>query len=179
MYSQQCERSQLARLLKSEAVPESISCSNHHWPKDHPESILIQAFRNLIQLNIPCVWRPAPTTQLEEEEDQVVLLELWVFWFDDRHTGVVDNNEMLKQLEGMCMSTCLDMSSDIDLGNIMIEIKMGSFTWENTIAKNISPTASPITGNTSSSSTSAATVINRVSNEYILFVKAVKRLIRW
>lgn len=112
MYSQQCERSQLARLLKSEAVPESISLSNHHWPKDHhqPESILIQAFRNLVQLNIPCVWRPAPTTtQLEEEkasnkvDDHVVLLELWVFWFDDRHTGLVDNNEMLKQLEGTCM----------------------------------------------------------------------------
>lgn len=107
MYSQQCERSQLARLLKSEAVPESISLSSHHWTKEHSESILIQAFRNLIQLNIPCLWRPAPTTPLEQDktssdkDDDVVLLELWVFWFDDRHTGVVDNNEMLKQLEGM------------------------------------------------------------------------------
>lgn len=71
---------------------------------------------------------------------------------------------------------CVCVDRIIIQGNI--EIKMGSFTWENTIAKNISPTASPITGNTSSSA-SVATVINRVSTECILFVKAVKRLIRW
>lgn len=27
-------------------------------------------------------------------------LELWVFWFEDRHTGVIDANQYLTELEG-------------------------------------------------------------------------------
>lgn len=27
-------------------------------------------------------------------------LELWVFWFEDRHTGVIDANQYLSELEG-------------------------------------------------------------------------------
>lgn len=29
-----------------------------------------------------------------------IILELWVFWFDDRHTGLIDANSLLKELDG-------------------------------------------------------------------------------
>ncbi|KAG2227271.1 hypothetical protein INT45_008515 [Circinella minor] len=107
---------------------------------------LIQAFRQLALLNIPCTWRVA--TQQEEQ----VILELWVFWFDDRHTGEIDDNPYLHNLE---------------------ETKMGSFTWESAIAKSLSPTASPCTPSTSVSSS-----VLSVSLEYQLFIRSIKNLIR-
>lgn len=55
----------------------------------------MNAFQSLIDLNIPCVWQVAPN-----QEKEFVTLELWVFWFDDRHTGMIDDHVRLKELKG-------------------------------------------------------------------------------
>lgn len=77
---------------------------------DPNQSNLIKAFRDLIEARIPCMWRVSPHSNnypensrspnaMEDKEE--LLLELWVFWFDDRHTKVVDRNPHLGTLEGM------------------------------------------------------------------------------
>lgn len=56
---------------------------------------LLVAFENLVELNIPSVWQIIHT-----EEDDMISLELWVFWFDERHTSKIDDNSHLKKLTG-------------------------------------------------------------------------------
>ncbi|KAI9496107.1 mediator complex subunit 13 C-terminal-domain-containing protein [Zychaea mexicana] len=152
VYCQRCQRSQLASFLKTETAGSSSSSSSSAsttggGTDDDQDKHLVRAFRQLVQLGIPCTWRIITTQQ----EDQVTL-ELWVFWFDDRRTGEIDDNISLQNLE---------------------ETKMGSFTWESAVAKSLSPTASPRTPSTSTSSS-----VLSVSVEYRLFIKAIKSLIR-
>ncbi|KAI9252879.1 mediator complex subunit 13 C-terminal-domain-containing protein [Phascolomyces articulosus] len=145
VYCQECKQSELVDFLKNEAS-SSNSNNSSSFSSDDLHKHLVKAFRQLVQLNIPCTWRVA--TQQEEQ----VKLELWVFWFDDRHTGEIDDNLYLQNLE---------------------ETKMGSFTWESAIAKSLSPTASPRTPSTNVNSS-----ILSVSLEYRLFIKSIKNLIR-
>ncbi|KAI8982452.1 mediator complex subunit 13 C-terminal-domain-containing protein [Mycotypha africana] len=98
-------------------------------------------------MHIPVVWRV-----VDETEKGSVSLELWVFWFDDRHTGKIDDNDSLYALE---------------------EIKVGSFTWESAYSKLHSPTASPISVTSQPSSKLPVTV----SEEYKWFINAVRNLI--
>lgn len=53
------------------------------------------AFRHLLALNIPCVWQIAP-----DQDKELITLELSVFWFDDKHTGIIDTSTYLKELKG-------------------------------------------------------------------------------
>ncbi|KAI8149233.1 mediator complex subunit 13 C-terminal-domain-containing protein [Fennellomyces sp. T-0311] len=147
VYSQQCKRSQLADFLKAGTSP------NSQWNQkdDSDTHHLIRASRNLLQLRIPCTWRVAPESVPVQDDDEVTL-ELWVFWFEDRFTGKIDDNVYLQSLE---------------------EIDMGSFTWETAIAKSLSPTASPRTPSTGTSSS-----VFSVSLPYKLFIKSIKNLIR-
>ncbi|KAI8096464.1 mediator complex subunit 13 C-terminal-domain-containing protein [Halteromyces radiatus] len=50
-----------------------------------------------------------------DTQSETITLELWVFWFDDRHTGLIDANLLLRELD---------------------ELRVGSFTWENVSSKN-------------------------------------------
>lgn len=53
------------------------------------------AFRHLLGLNIPCVWQIVPS-----QDKELIVLELSVFWFDDKHTDIIDSNTHLKELKG-------------------------------------------------------------------------------
>ncbi|KAG0172639.1 mediator of RNA polymerase II transcription subunit 13 [Apophysomyces sp. BC1034] len=96
---------------------------------------------------------PADLRSLNGSKDEeTVLLELWVFWFDDRHTKEVDKNQYLGLLE---------------------EINMGSFTWDNVSSKSLSPTASPVSQAHSSSNALVA-----VADEYKLFINSIRNLVQ-
>ena len=93
VYCQECKQSQLVDFLKNGSNNNDNSSSA---VGDELNKHLIRAFRQLALLNIPCTWRVAA-----QQEEQVTL-ELWVFWFDDRHTGEIDDNPYLQNLEGTC-----------------------------------------------------------------------------
>jgi hypothetical protein len=97
VYNQRCNRENLVNYLKN--------TPNY----DNSNDILLRAYTNLISLSIPATWRI--TTSSKDEDDQAesaaapgkeeqVTLELWVFWFDERHTGKIDANDDLGALEG-------------------------------------------------------------------------------
>lgn len=65
---------------------------------DRSKNILLKAYFELLAISIPVTWRIAHEN--EENLDNQILLELWVFWFDDGHTGKVDSNESLRELDG-------------------------------------------------------------------------------
>ncbi|KAF7725867.1 mediator of RNA polymerase II transcription subunit 13 [Apophysomyces ossiformis] len=90
-----------------------------------------------------------PALPHDKKKDDRIDLELWVFWFDDKHTGIVDANEYLDALE---------------------ELKIGSFTWDQLSSKDLSPTASPV------AQPSSAKLVS-VAKEYKLFVIAIQNLI--
>ncbi|KAI9499248.1 mediator complex subunit 13 C-terminal-domain-containing protein [Zychaea mexicana] len=152
-YTDTCKRSTLLHSLKKQ---------------DHNSSnALIQAFHELCDLNIPCTWRAVPLSRSNNNNDDkkngdTVKLELWVFWFDERHTGRIDGNDMLNQLE---------------------EVKMGTFTWETvtnglTTAKS-SPSASSSNGNKTASNGSTTRVRGLVSvfEEYKLFIRSIRNVV--
>lgn len=58
----------------------------------------MRAYTNLVSTNIPAVWKF--TEQQQQEQDDLLSLELWVFWFDEKHTGRIDAMEDLNALEG-------------------------------------------------------------------------------
>ena len=95
-YTDTCERSVLL---------DSLKRHDHDTSGRTKVNVLIHAFYELCDLNIPCTWRAVPTTPKNNnnnhnDNDNIVKLELWVFWFDERHTGRIDANDMLNQLEG-------------------------------------------------------------------------------
>jgi hypothetical protein len=59
------------------------------------ENSLINAYHHLISRNVPSQWH------ISSQTSDNVTLELWVFWFDDRHTETIDNSSDLKNLIGM------------------------------------------------------------------------------
>ncbi|KAI9025886.1 mediator complex subunit 13 C-terminal-domain-containing protein [Phycomyces nitens] len=92
-----------------------------------------------------------PDKSLDQDS---VPLELWVFWFDEKHTGKIDSNYDLSALE---------------------ELKVGSFTWENVSSKGVSPTASPLALHPRMGSSTLVAV----SEEYKLFMKSIQSVIQW
>ncbi|ORX47245.1 hypothetical protein DM01DRAFT_1385988 [Hesseltinella vesiculosa] len=107
-YQQGCPRSSLQAFFswKDQSAPPSN------------ETLLISTYQQLIEQKIPCMWQMRPVAKPNPEsspEADNVILELWVFWFDDRHTGIIDGNASLKELD---------------------ELRVGSFTWESVTAKN-------------------------------------------
>ncbi|CAM0138057.1 mediator of RNA polymerase II transcription subunit 13 [Umbelopsis sp. WA50703] len=112
----------------------------------------------MLRANIPAVWRilekdeDAQQANIEKEIDDIVKAELWVFWMEDKHTGIVDRNVFLEQLE---------------------EVKVGSFSWENIFLSEPSPTASPM----SPVAKANAPPNTSLSQEYRFFVKGVRNII--
>ncbi|KAG2176202.1 hypothetical protein INT43_005436, partial [Umbelopsis isabellina] len=94
----------------------------------------------------------AQNVDSDNEIDDNVTAELWVFWMDDKHTGIVDRNVFLEQLE---------------------EVRVGSFSWENIFLNDPSPTASPI----SPVAKANAPPNTSLSQEYRFFIKAVRNII--
>ncbi|KAI8142064.1 mediator complex subunit 13 C-terminal-domain-containing protein [Fennellomyces sp. T-0311] len=129
-YSDTCERSTLLDSLKRHTLSNP----------------LIQAFHELCDLNIPCTWR-APRSN---NHDSTVKLELWVFWFDERHTGRIDANVLLNELE---------------------EFNVGSFTWEKVTNGLTTAKSSAAPGNKRPRSLVA------MSEEYKLFIRSVRNLL--
>jgi hypothetical protein len=89
VYSQHCSRSTFFNYLKHNA-PEHDS---------RLELTLMKAYNDLISTSIPALWRIASESN---ESDKDLELELWVFWFDERHTGKIDANDDLGALDGKC-----------------------------------------------------------------------------
>jgi hypothetical protein len=57
----------------------------------------MRAYTNLISASIPALWRVVSEST---EPGKELMLELWVFWFDERHTGRIDANDDLYALDG-------------------------------------------------------------------------------
>ncbi|KAI8080555.1 mediator complex subunit 13 C-terminal-domain-containing protein [Thamnidium elegans] len=81
----------------------------------------------------------------------MVVLELWVFWFDDRHTGLIDDHLQLKELK---------------------EQKVGSFNWDQVMSNGLSPTDSPRPNRSVNEHISLTP-----NSEYMLFIKSIRNLI--
>ncbi|OAD76439.1 alpha trans-inducing transcription factor [Phycomyces blakesleeanus NRRL 1555(-)] len=167
VYGQHCKRSSLVDFIKCEPS-ESSTTGNikptysgfHGDPLDPTENILIKTFKTLTQLGILCMWRMASennecsSSPTQNPDQDIVPLELWVFWFDEKHTGKIDSNYEL---------------------SILDELKVGSFTWENVSSKGVSPTASPLALHPRVGSSSLVAV----SEEYKLFMKSIQSVIQW
>lgn len=70
----------------------------------------MRAYNDLISASIPTLWRiSSESTEVGNE----FTLELWVFWFDERHTGKIDANDDLYALDGK------DSISDSTNGTIL------------------------------------------------------------
>jgi hypothetical protein len=67
---------------------------------------LMAAYRSILRVNIPAFWRILDAKSDREEDEAIeddednVKVELWVFWIDEKHTGIVDRNTLLNELEG-------------------------------------------------------------------------------
>lgn len=57
----------------------------------------MKAYTTLISSSIPAFWR---ISSQSTEPGKDLVLELWVFWFDERHTGKIDASDDLDDLEG-------------------------------------------------------------------------------
>lgn len=88
MYSESYQKSVLLSYLTHEDFTKKPSYIKK-------ENSIVSTFQCLIDLNIPCVWQVMPS-----QEKEMVVLELWVFWFDDKHTGLIDDHSQLKELKG-------------------------------------------------------------------------------
>ncbi|KAI7854657.1 mediator complex subunit 13 C-terminal-domain-containing protein [Circinella umbellata] len=161
-YTDACERSTLLDSLKRHDHDTSGTTTTK-------VNVLIQAFYELCDLNIPCTWRAVPTTSKNNnnkhnDDNDIVNLELWVFWFDERHTGRIDANDMLNQLE---------------------EVKMGTFTWE-TITNGLSTAKSSSSTSTNTNNNSKTNNNNNNNNrarglvsvfeEYKLFIRSIRNV---
>lgn len=140
---------------------------------------LLSAYRSMLRANIPAVWRilerddGAENVDSDKEIDETVTAELWVFWMDDKHTGIVDRNVFLEQLEGKGKNILLWQAAYRDANDLIIEVRVGSFSWENIFLSDASPAASPI----SPVAKANAPPNTSLSQEYRFFVKAVRNVI--
>lgn len=105
-------------------------------------------------------------------------LELWVFWFEDRHTGVIDANQYLTELEGndgighisRVWHSLLTYGHDA-------EIKMGSFTWDKIISSKGGTSSPSPNGKVSQQQQPRAKALVSLPEEYKLFIKSVRNLV--
>ncbi|KAF1806655.1 mediator complex subunit 13 C-terminal-domain-containing protein [Mucor lusitanicus] len=119
---------------------------------DPPEShnALIDAYRHILALNIPATWHILSNQKTDKD---TVTLELWIFWFDNKHTQVIETDARLKELH---------------------ESKSGSFNWNQITSKNgLSPTSSP---QLSQSKAESITLVPGI--DYKLFIKSIRHLIQ-
>jgi hypothetical protein len=102
VYQHVCKRQDLTsyKEKKSESFQDD---SEKAEPTNVP---LIAGYRSIMRANIPAFWRTLDTKDDSEEDETAkdaeenVRVELWVFWIDDKHTGIVDRNPYLNELEG-------------------------------------------------------------------------------
>ncbi|KAI8637914.1 mediator complex subunit 13 C-terminal-domain-containing protein [Parasitella parasitica] len=139
------------RVYNQHVTRKSLDTFWGHLPSDavNKDMALLKAYTEMIAHSIPAFWRIRCEST---EPGRDLELELWVFWFDERHTGKIDANDNLYALD---------------------ESKVGSFTWENAYSKIQSPTASPGASSTQSNTCLPITV----SDEYKWFIKSVRNLI--
>lgn len=66
---------------------------------DPPEAhnATVDAYRHMLALNIPATWHILSNQKTDKD---TVALELWVFWFDGKHTQVIEADAHLKRLRG-------------------------------------------------------------------------------
>ncbi|KAI9287343.1 mediator complex subunit 13 C-terminal-domain-containing protein [Umbelopsis sp. AD052] len=154
VYQHVCKRQELTsyKEKKSESYQDDLE-------KAEPSNVpLIAAYRSIMRANIPAFWRTLDVKDDSEEDDTAkdaednVRVELWVFWIDDKHTGIVDRNPYLNELE---------------------EVKVTSFSWENIFAATTSPTTSPISPVAKANTTPNTSL----TQDYRFFIKAVRNLI--
>lgn len=145
-------------------------------PSNEP---LMAAYRSILRVNIPAFWRILDAKSDREEDEAIeddednVKVELWVFWIDEKHTGIVDRNTLLNELEGRTSSSHRNNETR-HFSNVSIsEVKVGSFSWENIFASSPSPATSP----TSPIAKTNATTNTSLTQEYRFFVKGVRNLI--
>ncbi|KAI8647794.1 hypothetical protein BD408DRAFT_478870 [Parasitella parasitica] len=64
-----------------------------------PESqnLIIHAYRHLIAMNVPATWHVSSNQNVDKD---TISLELWLFWFDNKHTSLIANDSLLKELQG-------------------------------------------------------------------------------
>lgn len=79
-----------------------LTCEGFHTNPSYIESpesknSIINAYQHLIALNIPATWHIASNQKTDKD---TVSLELWLFWFDNKHTNVIEKDIQLKQLQG-------------------------------------------------------------------------------
>lgn len=163
VYHQYYIREQLIEYLKTS---HDNTNNNHNHNNDNA---LLKAYAELLSINIPAFWQICKES-LEDSENKL-LLELWVFWFDDGHTGRVDSNEYLRELDGK--RDAFSENGQCLILLLFIEIKIGSFTWENAYSKLQSPTASPPSTGTQANASTSVTV----SVEYGMFIRSVRNLL--
>ncbi|KAL7327403.1 mediator of RNA polymerase II transcription subunit 13, variant 2 [Mucor circinelloides] len=119
---------------------------------DSPEShnAIIDAYKHLIALNIPATWHILSNPKTNKDS---VTLELWLFWFDNKHTQVIETDARLKEMQ---------------------ESKSGSFNWSQITSKNgLSPTSSP---QLTLSKADSITLVP--GTEYKLFIKSIRNLVQ-
>lgn len=132
---------------------------------ERPNIPLLNAFRHLVHLNIPSVWQI-----VQAEEKDLIALQLWVFWINDKHTGIIDNNKELNELQGnVKKNTCYKRN----MLTIELELKVGSFNWDQLTSNELSLNASPQLNQTST----AKQILLVPGIEYKLFIKSIRNLI--
>lgn len=84
------------------ALLSFLTCEGFHTNPSYIESpeaknSIINTYQRLIALNIPATWHIASNQKADKD---TVSLELWLFWFDNKHTNVIEKDIQLKQLQG-------------------------------------------------------------------------------
>jgi hypothetical protein len=105
VYQHTCKRHSL-HTYKENKYESSREENTDQEKRQSTNEQLLSAYRSMLRANIPAVWRilekdgDAQQANIEKEIDDIVKAELWVFWMEDKHTGIVDRNVFLEQLEG-------------------------------------------------------------------------------
>lgn len=124
------------------------------------------------------------TPRVNQSRDSLSL-ELWVFWFEDRHTGIIDANQHLTELEGKWGNWSYNHVYRRErerylyllCGYQLVETKMGSFTWDKIISsKGGSASSSPSSNGKASQQPRAKSLVS-LPEEYKLFIKSVRNLV--
>jgi hypothetical protein len=109
VYQHVCKRQEMTSYKedKSESYQDDLE-------KAEPSNVpLIAGYRSIMRANIPAFWRTLDAKDDSEgdetakDAEETVRVELWVFWIDDKHTGIVDRNPYLNELEGKCIGLSL------------------------------------------------------------------------
>ncbi|KAL9540167.1 hypothetical protein MBANPS3_009834 [Mucor bainieri] len=130
-------------------------------PASHNNAML-DAYKHVLALNIPATWHMLSNQKTDKD---TVTLELWVFWFDSKHTSVIETDAQLKQLP---------------------ESKSGSFTWNQITSNNgLSPTSSPQLSQQKQQQqhhhhhqTKPESITLVPGTEYKLFIKSIRHVIQ-